>query len=402
MNLPQTEQTPDDPRTMPPARRRRAKRSLVPLNADERETFLDELSHRVSPSFDFFLFSLLAGVIISVGLFLDAPALLVLGVLFAPTMAPIVGLSLGTITGSTRFFGRSFIGVLIASFVFLLLGFLTGVLAGYLGVSDLIQIYYFSQLTWHGFIVLAVGAVLTTIALVRTKRRVSFASVALSYELFIPLIVAGFGLGSGVPHLWPDGLVVFAIHLAWAALLGAITLALMGFRPLTLFGYTVGGVVILVVGILLVGLSGAGAAFWGQVAIPTPIPTATSTATITITPSASITASSTPVPPTRTMPPTFTASITPSPTGTSPASPTPVFAIVDAPEDFGGAILRSEMDFEPESIITSIQNGTLVEILSEKAEIVNGYAWLHVRIPGGPEGWMLEALLLAATPAPNW
>jgi hypothetical protein len=98
----------------------------------------------------------------------------------------------------------------------------------------------------------------------------------------------------------------------------------------------------------------------------------------------------------------LTESITPSPTSTSPASPTPVYAIVDAPEDYGGAILRSEMNFESESILTSIQNGTLVEILSEKPEIANGYAWLRVRIPGGPEGWMLEALLLAATPAPNW
>jgi hypothetical protein len=383
MNLPQTEQTPDDPKKLPPARRRRAKRSLIPLNASERETFLEELSHRVSPSFEFFWFSLLAGVIICIGLILDAPSLLVLGVLFAPTMAPIVGLSLGTITGSTRFFVRSFVGVVFASFIFLLVGFLAGALAG--------------------FLVLAVGAVLTTIALVRTKRKVSFASVALTYELFIPLIVAGYGLGSGIPDLWPDGLVVFAIHLAWAALLGAITLAFLGFRPLTLFGYTIGGAVILVVGILVVGLSGAGAAFWGKVAIPTPIPTATSTPTVTFTASATLTPSSTPVPPTRTMPPTLTATITPSPTNTSPASPTPVYAIVNAPEENLGAVLRSEMNFNADNVITSVLNGTLVEILSEKPEVgEGGYLWLRVRIPGGPEGWMLAGLLLAATPAPNW
>jgi hypothetical protein len=75
---------------------------------------------------------------------------------------------------------------------------------------------------------------------------------------------------------------------------------------------------------------------------------------------------------------------------------------VNAPEDFVGAILRSEMNFDPESILTSVLNGTLVEILSEKPENVNGYLWLRVRIPGGPEGWMLQSVLLAATPAPNW
>ena len=59
-------------------------------------------------------------------------------------------------------------------------------------------------------------------------------SVLLAYELYLPLAIAGLGLGSGVPHLWPDGLVIYAINLAWGALLGAVTLAILGFRPLTL------------------------------------------------------------------------------------------------------------------------------------------------------------------------
>ena len=89
MSLPQTEQTPDDPEHLPPARRRRAQRTLLPQASSERETFLDELSRRLTPSFDFFFFSLIAAGVLSLGVLLDSPSLLVLGALLAPLMTPL-------------------------------------------------------------------------------------------------------------------------------------------------------------------------------------------------------------------------------------------------------------------------------------------------------------------------
>ena len=73
MNLPPTEYIPNDPDSLPPARRRRARRLLAPLDPDERAELLIEIAHRSSPSFDFFLFSLLAGGVIGIGLLLDQP-----------------------------------------------------------------------------------------------------------------------------------------------------------------------------------------------------------------------------------------------------------------------------------------------------------------------------------------
>jgi len=403
MNLPKTEQIPDDPNLLPPARRRRAGRLLTPLSSSDRESFLDEVALRVSPSFDTFLFSLIAAITISFGLLVDSPALLILGVLFAPTMTPIVGLSLGTVTGSTRFFGRSLVSLLIIFVLVLLISTLTGYLLTTLGFSDLIQVYYYSQLIWHNLLVLAVGTILTVITTVRSKRRIAVAGVALSYEIFLPLAVAGLGLGSGIPHLWPDGLVVFAVHLALASLLGAITLVILGFRPLTMFGYTLGGVALLVISIIILGLSSVGAAFWGQVAIPTAIPSATSTPTVTPSKTLTPSATSTPIPPTSTLPPSATLSATPTPSDTPIPSPTPVYAIIDALEEYGGGYIRSSPElYNPDTIIQSVLNGTLVEILSDKPEVAGGYEWLYVRLPDGTEGWMLQSILLAATPAPNW
>ena len=401
MNLPKTQQTPDDPQQLPPARRRRAGRQLTPLAASTRQSFLDDLALRVSPSFDLFLFSLVAAITICIGFMIDAPALLVLGVLFSPTMTPLVGLSLGIVTGSVRIFIRSFFSILIICFLVLGISILAGYLASYLELTKLIQVYYHARLSWHNLLVLAVGTVLTTISLVRSKRRAAIASVALTYEIFLPLAVAGFGLQSGFPHLWPDGLVVFAVHIALASVLGALTLILLGFRPLTLFGFTLGGVAGLAAIVLLIGLGGVGAVFWGQVAIPTAVPTATLTASITPSPTASPTLTATPVPPTATHPPTNTPTHTPSPSSTPVPSPTPVYALVSVSEDLGGANLRAAPGFN-EAWLTSALNGTLIEILSDAPVEADNVLWLHIKLPDGREGWMLQSALLAATPAPNW
>jgi hypothetical protein len=389
MNLPTSEHLPDDPERLPPARRRRARRLLAPLEADERAAFLDELAHRASPSFDFFIFSLASGAILGMGLLLDAPALLVLGAIVAPLMAPAVGVALGAITGSARYFLRS-----LASSDRLLSCFPCRRRAGYITrfwlPPDLSQAHLHAQLSWTNFIVLALGSGFTVATMLHDDHNPALPSVALAYELYLPLAIAGFGLVSGVPHLWPDGLVVFSVHLAWCLLLGALTLAVLGFRPLTLFGYTLSGAVVLFGLILLIGLTGAGAVFGGQFGLPTPIPTATFTVTPTLT------RTPTPVPPTATLTTTPTPTLTLTPTLTFTPSPTPVYALVESADDLG-AFLRSEPGGR---ILRSYFDGTQMQILAETVDI-DGVVWVHVIAPDGMEGWMVESLLVRAVTTPT-
>jgi hypothetical protein len=399
MNLPPTEYFPNDPNSLPPARRRRARRLLAPLDPDERADFIDEFAHRSSPSFDFFLFSLLSGCVIGIGLLLDQPALLVLGAVLAPVMAPIVGLALGTVTGSVKFFIRSMAGLIAGG----LLVFAAGALAGWLGKTllnpDLGHAYQHAQITWLNFIVLAVGAFLLTASMTRTENSPLVSSVALAYELYIPLAAAGFGLTTQAPHLWPDGLVVFIVHLAWAALLGALTLAILGFRPLTLFGYTLSGALALVGVILLIEIGSMGAVVGTGVALPTPLPTPTASLTPIPTVTPTLTSTLTPVPPTETPTLTPTATETPVPTATITPTATPMYARVSAVTG-GGARLRAEPNG---TTLTTMNNGTLVLVLSDQFVVAGGMTWVNMRImPDGPEGWILQDLLIMATPSPNW
>ncbi len=370
---------------------------LIPLESDERAQFLDNLARRAAPTFDFFLFSVLCGATLGVGLLLDSPALLVLGALLAPLMTPAVGISLGTVIGSPRYFGRSLAGFLIGSLFVFLVGALSGIVAKIWMPLDLTQAHLHAQLTWAGFFVLAFGAVLTAASLVRSEKNPVLPSVALAYELFVPLAVAGFGLGSGEPNLWPDGLELFAVHLAWATLLAALTLAILGFRPYTLFGYTLSMAVALVGVILIIGAMGTGAVLDAVAEQPTP--TITFTATV---PTSIPTASITPIPPTATTTPTDTLTSTITPTVTLTPTPTLIQAIVSAATDAGGGILRSGPGFDSPAI-TAVNNGTLVYVLSAEPVEIEGFFWVEVYIPElDLQGWMLQTLLVTATPAPNW
>jgi len=391
MNLSEPEPIPDDPNRLPPARRRRALRLLAPLDADEQAAFSSELALKISPSFDFFLFSVIAAVIMGVGLLLSAPALLVLGAVLAPAMTPAIGASLGTMLGSFRFFFRSLFGIMLASLFVLLVGYGIGILARPWLPLDFGLASIYTQLNWTNFLLLALGAILTSAAISRSTKGPLLPSVALAYELYLPLVATGIGLGSGAPHLWPDGLVVFTIHLAWATLLGALTLGILGFRPLTWFGYTFGAVVSLIGVILLIGISGAGAAFGGQIALPTAIPSATPTSTLTFTVTPS------PIPPTATLTPTLTPTPTLAPTETLTPTPTPVLALVRT-RDGLGALIRSEPGGQ---VIGSFLDNVMIQVLPERFED-NAGVWVRVIGPDGTQGWMLQSLLVTATPAPNW
>ncbi len=226
---------------LPRARRRKARRTLVPLAADERAALLDNLARRAFPSFEFFLFAFLCGLILGAAYLLNAPALLLVGILLAPLLTPYVGMMLAAVTGSWRFFFLT-LGVLLVAGV---LVFLTGALAGLAGrLWDNLPFTYariHAQLWWPDLLVVALGAGLLAISFVRSEQKPIVASVMLAYGMFLPVSAAGIGLGLGKDvggvTLWPNGLLVSLVYLALAMLVGGIILLAMHFKPMKASGY---------------------------------------------------------------------------------------------------------------------------------------------------------------------
>ncbi len=394
MSLPTSEPLNPEEDSMPPARRRRARRTIVAGDPSERAQYLEELARRVYPSIDFFLFSLLASGMLGAAVLYNAQALFVLAALVSPFMGPLVGLSLATMVGSWRFFLQSLASFIVGSLLVFAGGLAAGLLVQAWPGASFDQSNYHALFTWPDFFVLAIGAVMTTFLLVRApKQRPLVASTALAYEVYLPIGVAGFGLTGHVAGLWPNGLLVYAIHLGCVALVGAVTLLVMGLRPANWFGYALGTSLGIAGVVALVVVSGFGIEMRAQAPVILPTPTATASITPTITPTA------TPRPPTLTPSPTSTLVPTHTPTVTVSPIPTPVWARIK-PNDKGGAIIREQPNFNSPVVIALISD-KLVEVLPDiyQDKIVT---WVKIRTPEGVEGWIVLTLLVTATPAPGW
>jgi MFS family permease len=373
------------------ARRRRARRMLVPPSADERAALLDNLARRAVPSFDFFLLALACGIVLGAAYLLDSPAMLLLGLLLAPLLTPWVGLNLSILTGSWRFFFLTVGGLLVACGLVFGAGALAG-LAGHLWMPlRLLHADIHSHLWWPDLVLVALGAALLAIAFVRSEQKPLLTSIMLAYGLFLPLSAGGVGLGLGKMPIWPNGALVFLAHLALSILMGILTLAALRFRPLKFSGYFLSFVIGVLSLAALFYLTGLGPVIRNGIiasrrSVPTPIALVLPSVTPTSTPS--------PVPaelPSATPMPSATPTVTATP------EPTPAYAVISAPAQYGGAVVRTQPSTG--AGIAVLANGTLVEVLPE-TQSVNGEVWAHIRTEKYGEGWVLQGVLKATTVTP--
>jgi hypothetical protein len=388
---------------LPRSRRRRAARMLVPPGASERAALLDGLARRAFPSIEFFLFALLCGAVLGAAYLLDSPSLLLLGILLAPLLTPWVGLTLATMTGSWLFFLQTLIGMLVAS----VLVFLTGVLAGWVGrlwvPLPLFHANIHSHLWWPDLFVVALGAALLVISFVRSEQKPILPSIMLAYGLFMPVSAAGVGYGmrflpidasliglvDNASLLWPDGALVFLVHLALATLVGGIVLAALRFKPVRAFGYLLPFMAGMLSLAALVTFTGLVTTIRDEILVTRhtePTPTTLVLPTLTATKQST---SKTPTPL-----PSLTPTKTPLPTNT--LQPTPAYAEINSSSG-GGALVRTEPGGG--NVVATLINGSLVQVLPE-IQKAGGSNWVHVITENNLQGWVLQTVLSATSHTP--
>lgn len=306
-----------------------------------------------------------------------------------------------------HWFGKIFLkqlgGLLLACGLFFGICAAGGAVIGkWIPSGELTQIAIFSTFSWPDYIVVAVGVGLGTYMLARSPHQKPLvASVAVAYELLLPLGAAGIGLTSGLPGLWLDGLLAFLVHLAWAVVVGLVLLLGFGLYPKNIFGKILTGAVI-IIGIASVGVVSFDSRSISTVVSVTPTVTQVEkpSAVISMTPVKAIpTLTGTPQP-TRTVNSTLTPRIQPSKTSTPSITPEPttVWARVRAPQG-DGAFVRDEPGG---TILSSLLNGNEVEIVSAPQRDQDNQVWVQVRTTAGVVGWMMQELLATETPAPQW
>jgi Predicted membrane protein len=411
---PSSEQTPEFVSAR--ARRRRAqRRAYFPIDEEGRAALFEHLARRAFPSYELFVFSLVAGAILGLGYFFNAQALLIFGVLVAPLLTPWIGTALSIIAGALRLFVQTFTALFVSSLIIFFCGLLAGFASRTFQPLTFNEAFTHSRLWWPDLIVLTIASILITISFVRSEDRPYLPSALLAYELFLPLCAAGFGLGSNISGLWPQGLFVFIVHLAWATFFGIITLFFLRFYPTSFGGLAFTGFIFIVLIAIVSSYTGFGNWIMIQAGLATPDPVAVITSTSTplamSSPSQSPkpaqttgfsnnltgTASQTPKPTLTTV----TLAATETPTSTVTAEPTPILAVIRASEG-GGAFIREKPGG---TVLVTLGNGSTVTIIPNDLQDVNGVIWVHVfaivndtRV----EGWMIQTVLQTATPVVDW
>ena len=415
---PQPEQTPEFVSAR--ARRRRAmRRAQFPTDEAGRAELFAHLVRRAFPSYELFVFSFVAGAILGIGYLFNAQALLIFGILVAPLLTPWIGTTLSIIAGAPRLFFQTVSAFLISSLVIFLGGWLAGFASRAFQPLTLNEAFIHSRLWWPDLVALTIGAILITVSFVRSEDRPYLPSALLAYELFLPLSAAGFGLGSGVGlgEIWPQGLLVFFVHLAWATVFGLLTLFLLRFYPTSFGGFAFTGVVAVALIAVIVIYTNFGNWIMIKAGLAPPAPEPVTFIDPTITPLAIPSITPSPRPDSATpviAAPLSTASRTPRPsstpatlpatetfTATVTAEPTPIIAMIRASEG-GGAFIRDQPGGQ--ALIT-LANGATVTIIPNDFQDVNGVIWVHVSATIDDrrvEGWILQSLLQTATPAVDW
>ncbi len=366
------------------------------LQGDKRQAYLSELAHSVSPGVDLFLKAILAGLLLGLAFRFDQRALLYAAALVAPSMAPLAGVALASVSGSLRLFFRLLAALILATIILSVVCALVGGLGVPLfALGDMPDT--FAILHPADLLLLFGGAVLMCTSLARGRRVHPLASAAVAFEIFSPAGAVGLGLLRADPPLWQGALLTFGAHLAWAAVVCVATLIVLGFRPLAGQRRSFSMAVLLTATVAVLAVAAPAAYMFSYMPLYSG-PASTSTLIIIPTPT------QTPSP-SATILPTSTSTTTPTPAHTSTPTitptPTPIMAVIWGTEGLGAYMREGpSRDTTP---LDYLEEGTLLEIIGEP-EQVNGETWWNVRITYDSqvvEGWVMNGLIATVTPTPS-
>jgi hypothetical protein len=399
---------PQETKNLSPARRRQYRRRIIPEGSDEQAAYLEQLAQRSIPSLEFFVYSILSGILLIAAIWMDAPAVFVLVAAAAPFLAPLFGLSLAAVVGSFQFLFQCLGSLLISGGIMFVFGLIAGIGKSFAALPELSQLSKFTQFSWWSLFAVTIGAAATSVLIARQpeRRQIPATSVVVAYVLYLPLGAAGFGLATGLDLFWPNGLILFGIYLVWAALIGAVTLAILGLRPKNFFGYALGTALAVIAIVTIFVVSGI-----IQAGVSSPESTDVVPGINRTEPQAAVKTSSggesvsskqsTPTPPLVSSTPTNTLIPTRTPTYTVSPMPTPAWAMISS-RGADGAVIRAEPSFDA-LYVQSMLNGMLVQMLPDTVE-AEGVTWVYVKatVDGDREveGWIVKSLLTTATPVP--
>ncbi|MBG0787223.1 MAG: SH3 domain-containing protein [Anaerolineaceae bacterium] len=401
MSLPSSEPLPDDIHELPPARQRHLRRMPRAASPAEWEILLESLLNLTRPTLEFFLLALLGAAASGAALYFNEPLLLIAALALLPFNNPVFNLALYPASHKLGLALKSLISLIVP----IILSMGVGMSVGWFvpeSTFDKLALTTFNAPWWPNLAAVAASAFFCSLILIRQDRLPRLAGAILSYEIFLPLTLAGFGLIVGAPAFWPGALLIALLHLAVALLAATLAFIVIGFAPKTLLGWSLSLVPVVLTLLFLT----AATLLAGQIVLPweskaiTPTPTeAQALVEETDQPTATLAPTETPLIPTATLQPTVTQTATPewtaTPSVTPTLEPTLVYGVIVAEN---GAIVREEPSTTA-LVVSYVNDGDLVTLIGQY--LSGNTLWYQVETEYGEVGWMLGSLIQTPTPTPS-
>ena len=201
--------------------------SLLEASRKERHDAIERLISQGTFHSGYYLLLLLATLIVTPGLLLDNVAVIIGGMILAPSLIPLLSISLSLVSGNTTGFMRS-MKILIISIIVTIST--SAVLTLILAEAGLVVNWIPDRINTGVYIFIAFcSGVAAAFAWVKENLSSSVAGVAVAVSLLPPLCAVGVGLALRQPVLMNNSAVLFLANLVGICMAGFLVFWILGF-----------------------------------------------------------------------------------------------------------------------------------------------------------------------------
>jgi uncharacterized hydrophobic protein (TIGR00271 family) len=202
---------------------------LPRLDPEEQLKLRESLRDSARPGGNYFVLTILASLIATMGLLLNSPAVVIGAMLVAPLMSPIMGFSLGVIVGDVRLIRLSVEAVLKGFVLAIIISAFAALFSPFKTLTG--EIIARTQPTLLDMAVALASGMAGSYALARKGIGAALPGVAIAAALMPPLSVVGIGLAVGEAQIVAGSLLLFITNIAAISLAGVIIFLMLGVRP---------------------------------------------------------------------------------------------------------------------------------------------------------------------------
>ncbi len=164
----------------------------APLTKAQKEEAAEKIFDHSTPSVDFYLMLALSAIIVTLGLLINSPAVVIGGMLIAPILSPILSFALGIVIGDKRLIRRSGIVVIFSSLAVVGISFFIALLTIQKEIASEIASRTAPSMAYLLIAIVSGGAV--AYALIKPKLSEILPGIAISVALIPPLATIGIAL----------------------------------------------------------------------------------------------------------------------------------------------------------------------------------------------------------------